>query len=109
MLAQGWAGSKPAFDRQRREVVVAPVQWILDLETRNGYEALLLQTGSLAVAAYHLARATCQVRPVPTNVPTRIELGAAAARIAERAGIRVSVPSASTLALDCEAVGLPVL
>ena len=89
---------------------MAPIQWLLDLESaRNGYDSLLTQTGSLAVAAYLVARAKCQVRPVASSVPTRLELGAAASRIASRVGLRGMIPSPSTLALDCEAAGLLVL
>jgi len=89
---------------------MAPIQWLMELETHhNGYRTLLDETGSLAAAAYRLAEAWCQVRPVSTKVPTRVEVEAAAKRIADRAGWRGYVPNASMLALDCEAEGLLVL
>lgn len=89
---------------------MAPNQWLLDLESHHdGYRALLDETGSLAVAAHRLAEAWCRVRSVSTRVPTRVEVEAAARRIASRAGWPDHVPPASMLALDCEAEGLPVL
>jgi hypothetical protein len=89
---------------------MAPIQWLMDLEShRNGYRTLLEETGSLSSAAYRLAKAWCLVRPVSTKVPTRIEVEAAAKRIADRTGWRGHVPNASMLALDCEAEGLLVL
>ncbi len=89
---------------------MAPIQWLMELESRrNGYVALLEETGSLSAAAYRLAKAWCLVRPVSTRVPTRLEVEAAARRIAERTGWRGHVPNAAMLALDCEADGLLVL
>lgn len=89
---------------------MAPIQWLMELESqRNAYRTLLNETGSLAIAAHRLARAWCQVRPVSTGVPTRVEVEAAAKRIADRAGWRGHVPNAAMLAIDCEAQGLLVL
>lgn len=88
---------------------MAPSQWLWDLESQDGYATLLDQTGSLALAAYHVARAQCQARPVATDIPTRMELGVAASLIADRVGFPRRVPPSSLLALDCEAAGLPVL
>ena len=58
-------------------------------------------------AAYQLAKARCLVWEVPTAVPTRSELGAAARQIARRVG--VALPDARCLAIECEAQGLLVL
>jgi hypothetical protein len=86
-------------------------QWLMELEEGNpdGYVDLLVKAGSLAAAAHQVATARCQVRSIPSSVPTRLELGVAATFIAQRAGLPSSVPSSRTLALWCEAEGLPVL
>ena len=89
---------------------MAPNQWLLDLETTSeGYASLLAETGSLALAAYRLACAQCHVRPVPSPVPTRLELGVAASMIVQNTGLPRHVPCTSELALDCEEAGFPVL
>ncbi len=89
---------------------MAPSQWLWELEsTPDAYAALLDQTGSLALAAYRLARAQCRTRSVPTDIPTRIELGVAASLIAQRTGWPEPVPPSSILALDCDEAGLLVL
>ena len=87
-----------------------PIEWLNGIvEKRDGYRRLVNQTGSLSVAAWHLAKAKCQVWEVPTEVPTSAEVRAAARTIARHAGLPASVPSGSTLADECESHGLPVL
>jgi hypothetical protein len=86
-----------------------PIEWLRGLdENEGGYAALLDEAGSLAVAAFKLAKARCQVWATPTEVPTSRELRAAARVIAERVGLP-RVPDVAFLARECEAQGLPVL
>jgi hypothetical protein len=87
-----------------------PVEWLLELtRNENGYRNLLSEAGGLANAAWRLARARCLVSPAAPKVPNRLELGAAAMEIAARVGWTAPLPTSSMLAIDCEAVGLPVM
>jgi len=91
-------------------MVTAPIEWLLSLsQSPNGYQALVADAGSLAVAAYRVARARCLTLQVATPVPTRSDVRAAAREIATRIGWSAPLPASSALAFDCEAAGLPVL
>ncbi len=86
-----------------------PIEWLRGLdETRDGYTRLLSESGSLARAAWKLAQARCQVQRTSTQVPTRMELRAAARKISRKAGIE-PVPASGFLANECEAEGLLVI
>jgi hypothetical protein len=86
-----------------------PIEWLRGLdETRDGYTRLLSESGSLARAAWRLAQARCQVNRTPTQVPTRLELRAAARKISRKAGAG-PVPKVAFLANECEAEGLLVI
>ncbi len=86
-----------------------PIEWLDELiRTRDGYPRLLRESGSLARAAYKLARAKCMTRERSTAVPTRMEVRAAAREIARRVP-GLEVPASGVLANDCEALGLSVL
>jgi hypothetical protein len=86
-----------------------PIEWLNELiQERDGYRRLLAESGSLTVAAHRLARAKCMTWERSTHVPTRIEVRAAAREIARRVP-GTAVPETSTIAQDCEALGLSVL
>lgn len=85
-----------------------PSEWLRHLvETAGGYFILLEHSGGLARAAYRLARARCRVQPLPSNLPTVRELGAAAAELCEL--LETERPSSATLATECERLGLGVI
>lgn len=85
-----------------------PTEWLRSLqEGRRAYRWLVEDAGSLAVAAYRLARARCRVQPVPTLIPTVTELCAAARRIHEATG--GALLCTSLLLDECEAAGLQVI
>jgi hypothetical protein len=84
-----------------------PAEWLLRFEeNRHRYLELLEESGSLAVAAYRLARARCRVQPVSCAVPTSSELWSAARRIATHTGTLPDTPSGSRLMEECESKGL---
>jgi len=86
-----------------------PIEWLRGLdEQRDGYTRLLSESGSLARAAWRLAKARCEVRQTPTHVPTHVELRTAARKISRRTG-KGPVPAGRFLASECEALGLLVL
>jgi hypothetical protein len=88
---------------------VIPIEWLRALvEERDGYRRLLRESGGLPEAAHRLARARCMTREVSTDVPTCIEVRAAAREIARHVPGTL-VPRATTLARDCEALGLLLL
>lgn len=102
--------STKAMIRQCTEEARRPGEWLLRfVEDRSRYLALLAESGSLAVAAYRLARARCRVQPVPSAVPTDTELWAAARRIVVFAHVPDGLPSKAHLAAECEACALPVI
>lgn len=69
------------FDQER------PIEWLSRLkEDSSLYASFLQSTGSLAVAAYRLARARCQIQPVWTSIPTVRELLVAAREIVRHTG-----------------------
>lgn len=87
-----------------------PAEWLLRFEQEPRlYLALLRDSGNLAVAAYRLARARCRVQPVPSRVPTRTELWAAARCVVTHTRMADRPPSRQWLEQECEARGLPVI
>jgi hypothetical protein len=87
-----------------------PNEWLLEITaTKDGYQRLLEDAGSLAVAAWRLAVAKCQTQDVSTHVPSGREVRAAARQILDRAGVTEPLPTTATLAFDCERVGLLVI
>lgn len=86
-----------------------PTEWLRRLaENRALYRQLLDGAGSLAVAAYRLARARCRVQPVPNAIPTAAEVRVAADEIARYVGMRFTL-SVRQLVADCEHAGLAVI
>ncbi len=91
------------------EEVDRPTEWLRSLcEDRRQYRRLLADAGSLALAAYRLARARCRVQPVPSWVPTLSELRVAAEEIARAAGFEGRLLG-EQLVYECEDAGLPVI
>jgi hypothetical protein len=84
-----------------------PAEWLEALQEDGGYEWLLADSGSLAVAAHRLARATCRTRSVPSSLPTVRELEAAARSLGETCGI--DVPGTRCLLQSCELAELVVI
>jgi len=84
-----------------------PAEWLEALQDDGGYEWLLGDSGSLAVAAHRLARATCRTRPLPNSLPTVRELEAAARCLGDACG--VAVPSTRCLLQSCESSNLVVI
>jgi hypothetical protein len=86
-----------------------PSEWLRRFaEDGASYRVLLDDAGSLAVAAYRLARARCRVQSVPADVPTLSELRTAAAEIARRTGVERQHHT-GVLVADCLLAGLPVI
>jgi hypothetical protein len=89
---------------------MSPVAWLESLHERpDGYRSLLEDNGSLALAAWQLARARCRAREISTEVPTRAEVRAAARELVLRTGDGRSIPSSALLASECEARGFLVI
>ena len=86
-----------------------PTEWLRRLaENRGLYRQLLDSAGSLALAAYRLARARCRVQAVPNAVPTAAELRVAAHEITRYVGLPVSLHVGQLIA-DCDQAGLIVI
>ncbi|HVW30354.1 MAG TPA: hypothetical protein VHC69_33580 [Polyangiaceae bacterium] len=92
----------PATAEQER-----PAEWLEALQDDGGYEWLLADSGSLAVAAHRLARATCRTRALPSSLPTVRELEAAARSLGD--ACEVAVPSSGCLLQSCELADLIVI
>jgi hypothetical protein len=84
-----------------------PSEWLRQLVEARAYVALLESSGSLARAAYRLARARCRTHSLPMNLPTARELGAAAAELCE--WLERDRPCPLALARECERLGLGVI
>jgi hypothetical protein len=85
-------------------------EWLLSLtETRDGYDSLVREAGSLERAAWHLARAKCEAFERSTHVPSQSEVRAAASYLVSQLRLPVSVPPGAALKAACESHGLPVL
>ncbi len=86
-----------------------PTEWLrLLAENRGLYRELLQEAGSVAVAAYRLARARCRVQPVPSPIPTAAELRVAAIEISYHAGLKDRLDERQMVD-ECEQAGLPVI
>lgn len=87
-----------------------PAEWLRYLqETAGAYETVLAESRGFARAAYRIARAHCRVQPIPSNLPTVRELGAAAILLARHVVPGRADIDALTLARECEALGLRVI
>ncbi|HNS95567.1 MAG TPA: hypothetical protein PLJ27_07415 [Polyangiaceae bacterium] len=96
--------------RTIRDEVERPNEWLRRLsEDPLQYRQLLEDAGSVGRAAYRLARARCRTRPIAMNIPTRLELHAAAQELQSRVEGMPSLPSIEELVWDCESAGLVVI
>ena len=87
----------------------APIEWLFSvLADRDGHRRLLDESGSIAIAAFQLACARCRTSPLPTEVPSALEVRGAAREIARRSGVD-RVPSLADLVAECEAAGYLVI
>jgi hypothetical protein len=86
-----------------------PAEWLRRFqEDPRRYARLVQEAGSLACAAYRLARARCRIQVVPTAIPTLREVLAAARQLVRLAGEATPlIPS--LLIFDCEQAGLPII
>jgi hypothetical protein len=85
-----------------------PGEWLHRLEEDHArYCTLLDESGSLAVAAYRIARARCRTRAAATVIPTLHELRAAAGEIVRYC--HVEQPATAHLVEECRLHGLLVI
>ena len=91
-----------------RSFTPSPIEWLLGLAYAGGHVRLLQEEGSLATAAWRLARARCLTSEHATEVPSAREVRGAAREILTKLG-KGEVPSIRTLTLECESIGLPVV
>lgn len=85
-----------------------PTEWLRALrEDPRRFSLLVSDSGSLARAAWRLARARCAVQSVPTKIPTLRELFAASRELAERLG--QPCPHPTLIGDECERAGLEVI
>ena len=83
----------------------APIEWLFTvIADPHGHRRLLDESGSMAIAAFRLARARCKTAAVPSDVPSTHELRGAAREIARRSGVG-RVPSLADMVAECEAAG----
>ncbi len=107
-LHKCWHAFIEAMITRNTEEAQRPLEWLLRFEEdARRYRALLEDSGSLAVAAYRLARARCRVQPTPSKVPTPMELWAAAQSIAAQVGVADELTTKFRLVTECEHLGLP--
>jgi hypothetical protein len=86
-----------------------PGEWLRKLEQEpSAYRDLLEHTGDFALAAYRLARARCRVAPLPSRVPTIMELEAAARILAQKSP-GTPLPPPTQLVNDCVNAGAFVI
>ncbi|MEZ4225574.1 MAG: hypothetical protein R3B13_31770 [Polyangiaceae bacterium] len=86
-----------------------PTEWLRRLrEDRALYRRLLSDAGSLARAAYRLARARCRVQPVSVGIPTLAELRVAADEIAGATGL-ADTGHPADLIRECEDAGFTLI
>ncbi len=86
-----------------------PTEWLCRLrEDRALYRRLLADAGSLARAAYRLARARCRVQPVSMGIPTLAEFRVATEEIVDATGID-NRAHATDLVQECEDAGYTVI
>jgi len=94
----------PTHDEAER-----PAEWLrLLCENRDLYRELFERDGSIAIAAYRLARARCRVREVPSPIPTAAELRVAAIEIAYHVGCCERLDERELID-ECEKAGLSVI
>jgi hypothetical protein len=88
-----------------------PTEWLLQLREAGDHSSRLLkESGSLAQAAYRLARARCRVSsPLASAIPTLRELRVAAHDLLSSAAVTTGTPDPWELARECEESGLPVI
>jgi hypothetical protein len=87
-----------------------PAEWLRRLEEQpQRHRRLLVESGSLAAAAYQLAQARCRASVVATDIPTEREVGAAAFDVAYHAGWEGRMPTTRALADECDLLGLLVI
>jgi hypothetical protein len=89
------------------EELERPGEWLRAVSEGRRYRWLLEEAGSLAVAAYRVARARCRVQPMPTPIPTLAELCVAARSVAEGCGM--AEPPVALMLDDCDRAGLLVI
>ena len=90
------------------EELERPGEWLRRFaENDSAHRELLEDSGSLAVAAYRLARARCRAYAMPSNVPTLTELRTAAEDLAQHTGVHAG--HLGVLVADCVLAGLPVI
>ena len=89
-------------------MIADPRQWLVDLEEPGAYERMLEDAGCLEFAAWRLAYVKCRLNS-QGDVPSSLELRAAAREIVERSGLTTTVPTAMALKSMCEAAGLWVV
>ena len=86
-----------------------PGEWLRRLEQDPaGYRRLLEQTGDFALAAYRIACARCRVAPLPSAVPTSLEL-LVAARLLAQSSPGTPVPPPTELVKVCTSAGASVI
>jgi hypothetical protein len=96
--------------RVSTEETERPTEWLRSFQEDAAlYFDLVTETGSLALAAYRLARARCRVQPVPTFIPTATELMAAALDLSRRVAPGAKEPIPSLVLADCESAGYTVI
>lgn len=88
---------------------MALTEWLHSLSQRDAHRRLLDEAGSLAAAAWRLARARCATAPNPSEIPSVRELRGAAREIARRVGLGDDIPAGALLARECESIGLLVI
>lgn len=87
-----------------------PIEWLNGLiERPDGYRRLFDEAGGLAVAAWRLAQARCEVFEVSSAIPSSSELRAAARELSQHLGLVAPLPSGAALANECESLGLLVI
>jgi hypothetical protein len=89
------------------EELERPGEWLRAVLEGRRYRWLLDDAGSVAVAAYRVARARCRVQPMPTPIPTLAELCVAARSVAEGCGL--AEPPTALMLDECDRAGLIVI
>jgi hypothetical protein len=89
------------------EELERPGEWLRAVLEGRRYRWLLDDAGSVAVAAYRLARARCRVQPMPTPIPTVAELCVAARSVAEGCGL--AEPPLALMLDECDRACLLVI
>lgn len=87
-----------------------PGEWLRSVsQERDGFKRLLdEEEGSISAAAYRVASAKCRSQEVATEVPSGMDVKAAARLIAAKVPGTV-VPSTKVLIAECESFGFNVI